>query len=533
MDLRNDGVETYDAIVIGSGFGGSAVAHTLVGAGERVLMLERGDWVARGPENWLPEGVGELTGHYSKDVPYRVHSARGEHDVGGYYCVGGPSVFYGGVSLRFRAEDFEPNPAIAGSSGARWPFAYDELEPYYARAERLIGVAGAAGEDPTEPWRSGPYPAEPGTLAPISERMRDAARSLGLRPFRLPLAIDHVGTDGRTACRACRTCDGFACAIGAKNDLATTVLPALISRGMELRPGTVAVRLHTDGTRVTEVEALERATGRRYRVRGRRVVLAAGALASPHLLLASGLDRLNPGGRVVGRYLMRHYNEIVFGLFPRRPDPDERHHKQIGIHDLYFGAPGAAEAFAKAGGIQQLPTPPVALVRAYLPLGLGRVLTPAVEHLTGLLVIAEDQPQFDNRLALDAARTDAFGMPAAVIHHRYTARDLAAGMTLVRQAKRVLRRAGAWILYRHRIHTFSHAVGGVRMGGDPATSALDAACRYRGLANLWVTDGSFMPTSAGVNPSLTIAANALRAAEAMLDHDPEREAPTYVVSEHR
>ena len=516
---------TFDAIVIGSGFGGSLAAHALVGAGRRVLMLERGGWVARGPENWAPEGVGELTEHYATESPYDVDQEAGPDRVGAYFCVGGPSVFYGGVSLRYRQRDFEPQPEIIADSGACWPYAYDELEPYYSEAERILGVAGADRADPTEPPRSAPYPQPPSPLAPPSEMISRAATRLGLRPFPLPLALNYEGSADRVACRACPTCDGFACAVGAKNDLATAVLPALLRRGMELRSGVVATRLRTEGRRVEAVEALDARTGERLEFRARSVVLAAGAIASPHLVLASGLERLNPGGASVGRYLMRHYNEIVFGLFVRAPGRHRRFHKQLGIHDFYFGHPSRGPS-GKLGALQQLPTPPAALVRANLPRLLAPLAAPLVDHLTGLLVIAEDQPRAENRVVIDAGRRDRWGLPRLVIRHRYTERDRSAGRTLSREARRILRRSGAIALYRHRILTFSHAVGTLRMGVDPATSVLDGWGRFRGVDNLRVVDGSALPTSAGVNPSLTIAANALRAgcelAETALDAETER-----------
>lgn len=507
---------TYDVVIIGSGFGGSMAAHALVGAGRRVLMLERGGWVARGPENWAPEGVGELTEHYATETPYRVEQEAGPTHAGAYFCVGGPSVFYGGVSLRYRERDFESQPEIAGESGARWPYGYHDLEPHYAEAERILGVAGAARSDPTDPLRSSPYPQAPAPLAPPSEMIARAAGRLGLRPFPLPLALNYGTGGGRAACQSCPTCDGFACAIGAKNDLATAVLPALLRRGMELRSGVVATRLRTDGTRVSAVEAVDRRTGERLEFRGRTVILAAGALASPHLALASGLERMNPGGSSVGRYLMRHYNEIIFGLFARAPGRHRRFHKQLGIHDFYFGHPTRGPA-GKLGGLQQLPTPPAALVRANLPRYLAPIAAPLVDHLTGLLVIAEDQPRFENRVVIDPTDADRWGLPRLVVQHRYTKRDRQAGLTLAREARRILRRAGALALYRHRILTFSHAVGTMRMGSDPATSVLDGWGRFRGIDNLYVLDGSALPTSAGVNPSLTIAANALRAARRLVE----------------
>ena len=219
---------------------------------------------------------------------------------------------------------------------------------------------------------------------------------------------------------------------------------------------------------------------------------------------------------MIGRYLQRHYNEILFGIFPTPPNPGGGFHKQIGIHDLYFGHSSVRAPSGKLGGMQQLPTPPVGLVRAELPRLVGAMCAPWIKHLTGLLVMAEDQPVYENSVLLDETASDRYGVPRLLISHRHTSRDKAAGAVLAGVAKRILRRAGALACYRHQVATFSHGVGTVRMGTDPFTSALDADCRFRGLDNLTVVDASVMPTSAAVNPSLTISAIALRAAERLV-----------------
>src|SRR5688572_211957 len=178
-----------DAIVIGSGFGASMAAKKLVEAGRRVMMIERGDWVARGEKAALPEGSLELTPHYSKESPIRVLSGGLGDFMGSTSCVGGPSVFYGGVSMRFREKDFEHDDAIATDSGAAWPFDYEALEPFYGEAERYLDVSGDAS-DPTAPRRSTAYPQDLTALSPSAKKISDAAEALGLKPFRLPLAIN-------------------------------------------------------------------------------------------------------------------------------------------------------------------------------------------------------------------------------------------------------------------------------------------------------------------------------------------------------
>lgn len=509
------GAPRWDAVIVGSGFGGAMVAHRLVAAGARVLMLERGDWVPRGEAAWRPEASLELTPSYAKDIPYRCDRNGHGPIIGGYACVGGPSVYYGCVALRFRERDFVGDADVVGRSGAAWPFRYDDLEPFYGEAERLLGIAGDDTGDPTAPRRSTPYPAPPAPLADVTVRVAEAALALGLSPFHLPLAINHQETPGRRACIACRTCDTYACAIEAKNDVATTMIAPLVARGLALWPRTVALRVEAEGGRVRRLHAWSRDRGEAVTIEADRFVLAAGALGTPHLVLASRLDELSPARAAIGRYLMRHDNAMLFGLFPRRPDPERRFHKQLALHDWYFGDRGSDDVpdLGKLGGVQQMMTPPKELVRAHLPRGTRVALGALTEHLTGLLCIAEDQPRADNGVRVDFDVRDGYGLPQLVIDHAYSERDRRASDALARRARRVLDRMGALAVHTHRVKTFSHAVGTVRMGDDPATAPLDGGCRFRGLANLWITDGAALPMSGGVNPSLTIAANALRAAE--------------------
>lgn len=507
----------YDLVVIGSGFGGSMAAAPAVFAGRRALMIESGDWVTRGPQNWGPSGMNEKTPYYSKEAAFEVAAGGYGRDLGALTCVGGASIFYGGVALRLREQDFVPFPEIDGDSGARWPFGYADLEPYYTEAETLLQIAGAAGEDPNEPPRSAGYPQAPAPLAPISARIAEAARSLGLHPFRLPLAINYSVAEGRTPCPTCSTCDGFACAVRAKNDLSVVMVPRLQRAGMHLAVNTTALRLEHQGGRVTGVVCTERGSGTTVTYRGKAVVVAGGALATPRLLLASGLERVNPAGHAVGRYLMRHCNAVVMGGFLSRPAPNREFHKQVGIHDFYFGHPSVSRPAGRLGCLQQFGTPEPAIVRDYLPLGLGRLVALVVSHTTGFIVMAEDRPSVGNRVELTGPAPAADRLPPARITHRYDARDLAARAVLVRAARRILRKAGALKTYAHSIRTFSHALGTVRMGIDPATAPLDGWGAFRGLDNLYVTDASALPRSGGVNPSLTIAANALRTGRRLLE----------------
>ena len=429
--------------------------------------------------------------------------------MGQYACVGGPSVYYGGVSFRFREKDFQPPEDIVGDSGAQWPIGYADLEPYYAEAEQLLNIAGQAGIDPTEPYRSNDFPQKPGVLSKVSQKVEQAAKELGLNPFHLPLAINYHDSN-RPKCQYCTTCDTFACAINAKNDLATIMIPGLINDGMTLAHDTLVTQIIQKDEHISRIVALDKTNNQIIEYETDKVVMSAGAMGSPTLLLSNNLDALNPGGQVIGRYLMRHLNAIVFGIYPGIADKEKRFHKQLAILDYYFGHPSLNSDLQKIGSLQQIPTPNPGIVENEVKGFPGKLLGKAVKLLTGLLAIAEDQPQFENGIELSTSKTDKYGVPQPVINHKYTSRDEEALRLLIQPAKKIIRRTGALTHYVHHIRTFSHAVGTVRMGSDPKTSALDENCKFRGLKNLWVVDGSFMPTAAALNPSLTISANALR-----------------------
>ena len=504
----------FDAVIIGSGFGGALAARVLVEAGWSVLLIERGDWVPRGPQASSIESFVILSPHYAHDAGYRVsNGTHAPRPVGALFCVGGASVFYGGVSFRFRETDFSPPPEITGDSSAEWPIGYADLEPFYTEAERLLGVAGASEGNPTAPWRSAPFPAPPNPFSPLSARLAEAARSLGLHPFPLPMAINFGQEPAQHPCIRCGHCDGWPCPVSAKNDVATRVVRPLLERGLTLLPRTAAVRLVEQAGRITGVECVDLDSRRRFTVQGREVLLGAGALATPQLLLASGLDRVNSGGATVGRYLMRHANSVVFGLL-REKFPRDGLGKDLAVLDYYAGDSSDAPA-GPLGSIQSVPTPPIGVIATQVPWPLPWIAGLFLPRAAGFITLAEDQPQAGNRVMLDSEATDGVGLPALSIVHRYSPRDLAAARALRRRARTILRTAGAWLFYHHPIRTFSHALGTVRMGWDAQTSALDRWCRFRGVENLRVVDGSVFPTSAAVNPSLTIAANALRVATAL------------------
>lgn len=504
----------WDVVVIGTGFGGSMAALPLVKLGLKVLLIERGRWVDRDASAWDTRAI-LIDRKYQSASPYQ----KGRHLVYPDEVVGGKSVFYGAASFRLRAEDF----ALTDRFGSRvpgvsldWPIGYDDLAPYYDQAEQLLGVAGVAGLDPNEPPRASGYQSAPPPFSAPARRVAEAATALGLHPFPIPLAINFQSRDGRPACARCLTCDQFPCRIAAKNDLSVTVLPQALRQGAVVSAGTIAARLVVERGRVTGVECIDAATGHRFVVRSRVCLVAGGAIASAALLLRSGLGAMVPNGRWIGRCLMRHCSGIVIGLFPDATNPERVFHKQVAITDFYFGDPKRSPR-GPWGMIQGLQVAPPEFIAAQAPFPIGALGANTTGHQIYLLCIAHDLPHPENRVVLDATHPDHYGLPLTRLAHRHRARDLQARHALYREASRLLQRAGAVARVRKPIDTFSHALGTCRFGGAPETAVLDPWCRFFGLRNLFVVDGSFMPSSAGVNPSLTIAANGLRVGQHVAD----------------
>ena len=488
----------YDAVVIGSGFGGSLVAHSLVQAGLKTALLERGQWAKRDDADWDQRTI-LLKQRYRAASPLLVkqYGRRTFQRTYPNEVVGGNSVFFGGASLRLRPTDF-----------SHWPLSYADLVPYYARAEQLLGVHGEVGTDPYQPPGIDAYPHRAVELSAPAQRIYQAGTALGLRPFKIPLAINFSDRT-RPLCLRCITCDGFPCKVEAKNDIASTVLAAATAAGLEIIVGAVVRRLVQRGGRVEQVEYVDSASRQPHALSADLVVLAAGALNSPALLLRSGFDH-----PLIGRFLMRHCNGVACYIFPFRTNPQQVFHKQLCFSDFYEDL--RAECGTAVGVIQDIYTPAPPIIQHHAPYGFKTLAGMLASRMQSLLCIAEDDPRRENRVSLSSEQ-DIFGMELVQVEHAYSDADCRRRDYLLTKAGAVLRQAGGLLRYRYLIDSFSHAVGTLRCATSPEEGVLDVDCRYWGSENLYVSDGSFMPSSGGVNPSLTIAANALRVAERILE----------------
>jgi choline dehydrogenase-like flavoprotein len=502
-----------DIIIIGSGFGGSMTAYQLTKAGYQVAIIERGSHIDRA----ISHPTIDHSPSNDMTIPYHVIKGGNKKYMGAYTAVGGPSLYYGGVSFRFREKDFLSTPEIIGDSGAKWPIDYKTLSPYYDLAESILGVNGGAEDDPTSPKANQAMAAPPAhvELADITKKIKHGAESLGHSPFRVPLAINH--TDKSRLCTLCVRCDTFVCNVNAKNDLATMILNS--NNNIEIYADTIVKKINTKNNKVESILAYDKANKQDIEFKAQVVILSAGSLGTPHLLLNSELDKVNPAGEIIGRYLTRHINAITFGIFPGKADKQGRFHKELAIMDYYFGHKDVAYPKDKIGSLQQVSTPPKELVINALPYPLGNLVAKGVDLITGLLSIAEDQPQYKNHIGLDKSSVhNEYNIHPAYISHEYTKRDEAAIAVLKSAAKKIMLQSGAIGAYNHDIRTFSHSLGTARMGDDERKSAVDKNCNFRGLDNLFITDGSVFPTSGGVNPSLTIAANSLRVGEYIVNN---------------
>lgn len=550
-----------DAVVVGSGPGGSTVADVLSAAGWSVIVLEKG-------RNHLIdlEPPYEPKGEFSNDElkfvyrhflgpdplaeprTFRRSEADGERvhigDVNNLpSTVGGGGPHADGKLPRFREDDFHllsAYGAVDDADVADWPVQYDELEPHYAEAERLIGVAGEAGANPFAAWRSGPYPMVPGPDMYGATLSADAAAKLGFHPYRAPTGANSTPYDGRPACNNCGFCGFYGCPIHAKGDPVASLRRALCTGRCEIRPESYVADLLLDssGRRATGVRYLDSARAA-HEVRADHVVLACGAFETPRLLLRNG--GADSSG-LVGRFLTVHFQTFVVGGFPFDL-LGERGRSVTHLHDDFI-VPGADDlAAAEEAGLAWIKGGVVEHGAAAGPIREAVEYPPGPDHRRAMrdsplrrrlwvfTMQGEDLPQATNRIDLDPRIVDAWGFPAGRMTYEPHRHELVASAHFAPKLEAVLREAGAeWTIATtsppagdpsrgQALETplgpapaSRHVMGTCRMGTDPRTSVVDPDGRCWDVENLYCADSSVFVTASGYNPTLTLVALAHRMA---------------------
>jgi choline dehydrogenase-like flavoprotein len=518
--MEND----YDVIIIGTGAGGGTLAYRLAPSGKRILLLERGDYMRREPDNWDSHAV-FVRNKYKTHEEWLDKDGQPFHP-GQHYYVGGQTKMYGAILFRLRERDFGEVRHHGGISPA-WPLSYADFEPYYTEAEHLYLVHGERGEDPTEPPASGPFPYPAVSHEPRIQKLNDDLVRKGHKPFHLPVGVNLDESDPeKSPCVRCTRLDGFPCLVDAKADAhVLCVRPALEHPNVTLMRNSRVVRLETDesGRSVTGVVVDQH--GERKTYRANMVVVSCGAINSALLLLRSANDQ-HPNGLanssgVVGRHYMAHINSALLAI-SKEPNPTQ-FQKTLGVNDYYWGA---HDFDYPLGHIQMLGKTDGQMLRAGAPFPTpGFVLDYVARRAVDFWLTTEDLPNPNNRVTLDRS---------GQVRVHYTNVNTEGHRRLLMKLKGLLTHLD---MHEHLIPNqlvrderipiagVAHQVGTARFGTDPKSSALDVNCKAHDLDNLYVVDTSFFPSSSAVNPALTAMANALRVGDHLLERLGAQAAP--------
>ena len=486
-----------DVVIVGSGMGGGTTAYALAKKGVNVLVLERGDRLPNEKENWGPKEIFVDKRYKSNEVWVDLNGK--EFAAGVHFYVGGNTKLYGAALPRLREKDFEEVKHLEGVSKA-WPFTYWDLEPYYVEAEKMYKVHSNSGEDPTEPRRSEPFPFPAIPHEPYVLELAKRLKKAGVTPHSNSMGID-LGETGK--CIRCKTCDGFVCRKGAKSDAEINAInPALLTGKVKLqtRAEVVKIELTADGKLVDYL--LVNGPDGQYKVRGKKFVLSCGAVLTAALLLKSKSKQAPNGvansSDLVGRNFMMHVNTHIAAFDWKRKN-DVTFQKTLSFADWYFdggkGYPlGMVQLIGKVQGI---------MMKSYATKVPLAILNYIANRSVEMLIMTEDLPSKDNRVEIDSKNR---------IHLKRKPVGMRAHKELTKKTLKVIKKSGYTAVFKQPfdISMNAHQCGTALAGHDPKLSVVDEYCKTHDVENLYLIDGSFFPSSAAVNPALTIAAQALR-----------------------
>ncbi len=532
-----------NAVIIGAGAGGGVAAKELATAGLSVVLLERGKWYSAADcrkddlRNQRTTVLGNAFGPDDERNPRVLVDENGQERIvraseSGYSnnaaCVGGGTFSYGAMAWRFMAQDFRMKSiygTVEGSTLEDWPISYDDLEPYYEKAEWEMGVSGDDSGNPFKAPRKKPLPMPPMPPNREYEILYPAAKRLGLHPFDIPMLRNTVPYNGRGPCMRCRWCVGFACEVNARTGTHNSVIPAALATGnCELRTECMVKEILVDGQGKARGVAYFDQNNRLQQQPCDLVVVAGGAVESARLLLNSK-SRLFPNGLGnrygwVGRNLQSHTYSGAVGLFDFDTYDDLGPGAQIAICDYNHGNPGLVGGAMLANEFIRLPYQFLGLVPPYVP-AWGREHKEFVRRAFRRTIVVmgptQEMPVFDARVEVDPKIKDFWGIPVARLSGSRHPHTIEIARAMAEKSEAWLKEAGAIRTWRRQpargLSGGQHQAGTCRMGNDPKTSVVDRYCRIHDVDNVYVIDGSVHVTNGGFNPVLTILAIAYYASD--------------------
>jgi choline dehydrogenase-like flavoprotein len=531
--------DEVDFLVIGAGAAGGVMAKELASAGFRVVVLEQGPYLGESDYSHDELKYSIMPGLTNDPKVQPITHRKSEYEPAKLMKaieygrqVGGGSVHFTANYWRFHESDFHEHSLfgdVAGASLADWPISYQDLEPFYTKAEYELGISGLAGANPFEAPRSKPYPLPPMPVKSSGVMFERATRKMGLHPFPAPVAILSQPYRGRAACVHCGMCESFGCEMQAKSSTLVSVIPVAEETGRcEIRPNSYVRRI--------EVNAHGRVTGAVYFDQNRKevlqhakvVVLCANGVESAKLLLLSGSNQFPNGlansSGLVGKHLMWDLGLLAEGLFEHPANEYKSIQVTRLIHDFYESDP--KRGFYGGGGIDaRFDFYPAGFALGGLPPDtpkwglefkktLGHYFTRTVSLLSHTTSLSLES----NTVTLDPEVKDAWGLAAVRITYAPHPDDIATQAWVMQRQHEILDAMGAKKIWGDPVDSVDasrHLMGTCRMGKNPAKSVVNSYGRSHDVPNLFIVDGSNFVTSARQQPTATIQALAYRAAENM------------------